>query len=97
MQKVGFAYSYAQRKILDPLSLSVALKQLSVLSLEQKQKLAVNIPQIASKLDLLYDVQQTLEKQTIAKFQEAFENKDRQSLVQCIQVFFNMEILSDQI
>ena len=33
----------------------------------------------------------------MAKFQEAFDNKDRQTLVQCIQVFFNMEILSDQI
>ena len=32
LQKVSYAYSFSQRKILDPLSLSVALKKLSVLS-----------------------------------------------------------------
>lgn len=61
LQKVSYAYNYSQHKILDPLSLSVALKQLSVLSVEQRQKLAANIPQIALKLKLLNEVQQTLE------------------------------------
>lgn len=97
LQKVSYAYSFAQRKILDPLSLSVALKKLSVLSPDQKKKLAANIPQVAEKLQLLEQIQSLLERQTLAKFQEAFDNKDRQALVQCIQVFFNMEILADQI
>jgi len=44
LQKVSYAYNFAQRKILDPLSLSVALKQLAVLSTEQRRKLASNIP-----------------------------------------------------
>ena len=97
LQKVSYAYSFGQRKILDPLSLSVALKKLSVLSPDQKKKLAANIPQVAEKLQLLEQIQSLLERQTLAKFQEAFDNKDRQALVQCIQVFFNLEMLTDQI
>jgi hypothetical protein len=31
MQKVGYAYDFATKKILDPLTLSVALKQLTCL------------------------------------------------------------------
>ena len=34
LQKVSYAYSFAQSKILDPLSLSVALKRMSILSPE---------------------------------------------------------------
>ena len=94
LQKVSYAYSSSQRKILDPLSLSVALKKLSVLSSDQKKKLAANIPQVAEKLQLLQgdpndkrreddrdDIQSLLRRQTLAKFQEAFDNKDRQALV----------------
>lgn len=36
--------------------------------MDQRQKLAANIPQIAVKLELLHEVQQALEKQTITKF-----------------------------
>jgi hypothetical protein len=32
MQKVGYAYDYNARRILDPLTLAIALKQLSCLS-----------------------------------------------------------------
>ena len=50
LQKVSYSYNFQQKKILDPLSLSVALKQLGVLSPEQREKLAANIPQLALKL-----------------------------------------------
>ncbi len=33
----------------------------------------------------------------IKKFQEAYEQKDLQTQTTCIQVFFNMEMLTDQI
>ena len=97
LQRVGYAYDFSQGKILDPLSLSVAIKQLGVLSPDQRQKLSDNIPQVAQKLKVLEEVQVTLNSQTLARFQEAFEGRDQQTLVQCIQVFFNLEILSDQI
>ena len=68
LQRVGYAYDYSQRKILDPLSLSVAIKQLGVLSPDQRQKLSDNIPQVAQNLKVLEEIQATLNSQTMARF-----------------------------
>ena len=44
IQKVSYAYDFQEQKILDPLSLSVAIKELGVLSPEQQEKLSQHIP-----------------------------------------------------
>ena len=56
MQKVGYSYDFNSRKILDPLTLSISLKQLGVLSKEAQDRLKRDIPEVAHKLGLLADV-----------------------------------------
>lgn len=96
-QKVSYSYDFNTKKILDPLSLSVALKQLGVLSKDEQDQLSANLPEVKHKLSLLTEVQKILHDSVIAKFQESFTKRDLQSMVGSIQIFFNLEILSDQI
>jgi hypothetical protein len=97
MQKVGYSYDYQAKKILDPLSLSATLKQFGVLSQESRDKLSKNLPDVGHKITLLAEVQKALHDQTVNKFQECFASRNKQGTVSCIQVFFNLEILSEQI
>lgn len=94
-QKVGYSYDFASKKILDPLTLSVALKQLGVLSADSIEQMSANLPEVAHKLQLLKDVQKTLNDSVTGKFQDAFNHRDYTGLVSCTQVFFNLEMLSD--
>jgi len=70
MQKACFSYDLTQKKILDPLTLSVSLKQLGVLSKASQESLAQNLPEVAHKLDLLKSVQKHLNEFVASKFQD---------------------------
>jgi hypothetical protein len=50
MQKVGYSFDFTTRKILDPLTLSVSLKQLGVLSKESIESMSSNLPEVAHKV-----------------------------------------------
>ena len=68
---------------------------MTVLSKESREAMSAKLPEVATKLKLLDAIKKTLVDQTIKKFHESFEARDKQGLVMCIQVFFNLEILSD--
>ena len=55
------------------------------------------MPQIKQILIKMQNVKGQLLKQTIEKFDLAFENKDQKTMNECILVFFNLEILRDKI
>ena len=58
MQQISFAYNFEQKRILDPLSLSVATKQIHSLSEESQTKLMQNVPQIKKKLETIKDIRE---------------------------------------
>lgn len=75
MQKVGYAYDFTTGKILDNLTLSIALKQLSCLSESFKAT-----GDLTQKYATLVKIKGMLISQTTQKFQDAFENKDKHAL-----------------
>lgn len=83
--------------MLDPLSLSIAIKQIGVLSADQQGNLSQKLPEVAHKLSLLSDVRKRLTEHVTNRFQDCYSRRDLQGLVACIQVLFNQEILSDQV
>jgi len=91
LQKIGYCYDFQARKILDMLNLSYQLKQINP---EQDYS---EIPEVKEKFDLLKEIRQELQDQTTKKFIDVYEARDLQSLIVCIQVFFNQEMLTDQI
>ena len=56
------------------------------------------LPEVKEKFELLKSIKKDLCEATINKFNDSFEKyRDVQSLIQSIQVFFNLEILNEQI
>ncbi|TNV85244.1 hypothetical protein FGO68_gene13532 [Halteria grandinella] len=97
VQKVGYAYNFSDKRILDPLSLSVTLKHFNSSQNETVYSQLVQIPEVKEQIELLTRVRQELNDQSLERFQECFEGRDMSGIIQSIQVFFNLEILSDQI
>jgi len=99
VENASLSYDFEQNKVLDPLSLSMALKQVASLSAETQKTLSANLPThiCGDKITMLNRANKELEKHMTAKFTEAFEARDVRGLVQSIQVFFNLEALSEQI
>ncbi|CDW82711.1 UNKNOWN [Stylonychia lemnae] len=106
VQRIGYSYDFNEKKILDPLGLSVTLKssdisndlqELSKGKKEQQETSIYQIPEVKVQLDLIQTIKTELIEQTQKKFQESYENRDIQGITQTIQIFFNLETLSDQI
>eukprot|EP00347_Sterkiella_histriomuscorum_P006212 403353633 len=113
VQKIGYSYDFQEKKILDPLGLSVTLKSFVLDStdqitnhtqdsqqLDQQGSMMImlsSIPEVKQYLEQIQQIKKDLIDQTSKKFQDSFENRDVQGLTQAIQIFFNLEILSDMI
>ena len=72
-QKAGYAYDFSQKRVLEPLTLALALKQLKSVGDDLDSDLL-------KKKAALDKVQNQLHEEMQKTFAEAFENRDRHSL-----------------
>lgn len=94
-QLIKYSYDFDNYKILDFLGLSEALKKASSLSyLNESVKKIKNVERIMIQVK---NVREQLIKQTVERFDNAFEAKNAKAIVECINVFFNLEQLRDQV
>ena len=94
-EKIKYCYDFDIYKIVDYVSLSEAMADTNCLSLltpEIKQ-----IPSVNKILIKIGNAKGQLIQQTKERFDNAFNLKDEVVLNECIIVFFNIEILRDQI
>jgi hypothetical protein len=82
-------------RTLNPLALSIILREnQSVLSAKDDFK---GITEIEKRLDWINKISEELTKNSEKRFNEAFEAKDQSTMKNCVQIFFNMEILNEKI
>lgn len=79
MQKVGYSYNVEERRIVDPLGLSVTIKAQNMEEGVLSYKLRT-VPELRDQLDLLFSLKKELKDQTIVKFHDSYESRDSQSL-----------------
>lgn len=105
-QQITYFYDHESYKILDYVSLSQAQKQafdfLTSYSannhdIQDLVKSVKELPQIKQILIRIQNIRTQLTKQAQEVFDKAFDNRDLKALRECIVVFFNLEILRDQI
>ena len=88
-QLLKYSYDFDSYKILDFIGLSEALKKASQLTyLNESVKKIKNVERIMIQIK---NVREQLVKQTVEKFDNAFEGKNAKQLIECINVFFNLE------
>ena len=80
----------------NPLALSIIIIKENEIVLNSKEDFK-GITEIEKKLDLVNKVSDELKKNTERRFNEAFEYKDKSTIKTWVQIFFNLEMLSEKI